>query len=125
MNKDVLLKKIKIEDYIWIINLVIVFFALYSNRLEENYINYNDLSSEKKYKTINIVILIVFFFIYGYLAYTRFSVLHNLNKNTSKKELIIDENNLFASILILTSTFIYLVDEILSENKIDENTSIL
>ena len=125
MNKDILLKKIKNEDYIWIINFIIVLLALLSNRIEEDYIINNNLNSQKIYKTINITILIVLFFIYGYLAYTR---LENFNKDKNicpKKELIIDESNLIAAVLILIGAFIYLIDEIMDEKKIDDNASIL
>ena len=71
MNKEELLKKIQIEDYIWIANFFIIIFALISNKYEKDYISNKNINSKKIYKTINICIFIILFIIYGYFAYGR------------------------------------------------------
>lgn len=125
MNKNELLNKIKIEDYIWIINIFIVIFALISNYYEKDYIKNNTAESKKIYKTINIIILIILFFIYAYLAYSRAIKVAN-NKNTSfNKEVLIDEANFIAATLILIGALIYLIDEIIDTNINDLNLDLL
>ena len=125
MNKNELLNKIEIEDYIWIINIFIVIFALISNYYEKDYIKNNTAESKKIYKTINIIILIILFFIYAYLAYSRAIKVTN-NKNTSfNKEVLIDEANFIAATLILIGALIYLIDEIIDTNINDLNLDLL
>ena len=121
MNKQEQLKKIDNEDIIWIINFIIVFFALLSNNYEKSYIINNDYNSQKKYKTINIAIFIVLFFIYSYITYNRIVSVCNIKSTTPHKEILIDDANLIASILILIGALIYLVDEILDDNISSED----
>ena len=123
-NKEKLLKNIKIEDYIWIINAFIVVFALLSNNYERDYIINNNLKSKKIFKNINIGIFIVLFIIYLYFAFLRYDKAKHLNLQ-NKKEATIDEANLVASILIVIASLIYLVDEILDSNISNENIDLL
>ena len=59
MNYDELnkkLKELKIEDYIWVIYIGIIFISWYSNSLERKYFIYNDLNSKSKYRKSLIII---------------------------------------------------------------------
>ena len=40
------LEQLKIEDFIWVIYIFIIFISWYSNNLERNYFIYNDLESK-------------------------------------------------------------------------------
>ena len=50
------LNQLKIEDYIWLIYIGIIFLSWYSNSLERNYYIYKNEESKKKYRTIMIII---------------------------------------------------------------------
>ncbi|MBE6161524.1 MAG: hypothetical protein E7158_04840 [Firmicutes bacterium] len=119
MNKKELLRKIQIEDYIWIINFFIIIFALLSNNYEKDYIISGNTNSKSKYKSINIGIFIVLFIIYSYFAFGRIKKVNNEKNTPFNKEILIDEANLVAALLILLGSFIYLVDEIIDNNGID------
>ena len=121
MNKDIneLLKRIRIEDFIWIINFFIIFFALMSNDYEENYIKTKDKKSWNIFHTINIDIFIVLFLINLYFLYLRTQNLQSLNNTSSKKEVLNANLNYIAAVLIVIGTLIYVYTEI-SGSNIDE-----
>ena len=53
------------EDIIWTIWIIIIFFNLYSNFLEENYLKNKDIKLRKKFRKINEGIFIVVVIIYN------------------------------------------------------------
>ena len=114
------LKELEIEDLIWVITLFTASFAIVSNKLEREFLFTGDLTKQKKFKTINITLLSIAFFIYLYfvmLAYSRFKL---NNPNTTFKQLRIREANFIAAVLVLLGTIIYFITSILS----DDNTAI-
>lgn len=119
MNINELIKKIEIEDYIWIINFFIIIFALISNQYEKEYIINKNKRYKKVYKNINICIFIILFIIYSYFAYGRLKTVNKEKNIPLNKEILIDEANLIASILILLGSFIYLIDEIIDNKEIN------
>ena len=60
------LKELKIEEYIWVIYLGIIFLSFYSNSLERDYFLYNDLNCKQKYQDIIIIIFTILLIIYIY-----------------------------------------------------------
>ena len=68
MDINKTLKLLNNEDIVWIIYLFIVVFALYTNKLEREYIFDKDKNKKKNASKINTIILVVAFFIYLYLA---------------------------------------------------------
>lgn len=60
------LRQLKIEDFIWIIYIGIIFFSLYSNTLERKYFIYNDLKSKNTYRNITIGIFTILVIVYFY-----------------------------------------------------------
>lgn len=125
MNKKLLLEKIKIEDFIWIINFIIVFFALLSNQYEKDFIINNNKVSKNKYKKINIYILIVVFIIYSYFLYSRYQNLLNTNKNSRKQDIYNANLNFIASLLVVIATLIFIYTEINSDNISIDDLSLL
>lgn len=118
------LKKIKIEDMIWLINFFIVLFAWTSNNFERDYIVNHNLKSEKVFKTINIGIFIVAFCIYAYFVYTRYQDLQELKNTSSKKDVLIRNLNYVSAILILIGAGIGIYTEIANENVSQEQVDI-
>ena len=114
------LKRIRIEDFIWVINFFIILFAFMSNDYEENYIKTRNKESSRIFHTINIDIFIVIFLINVYFLYLRYQALQNL-KNTSSKQEVLNANlNYLAAILIVIGTFIYIYTEMSSANIEEE-----
>lgn len=98
MNINKQLKLLKNEDIVWLIYLFIVVFALYTNKLEREYIFDKDKIKKKNASRINTFILIVAFFIYLYLASVS---LDNCKNTTNNKDRRIAIERLVVSLTFL------------------------
>ena len=99
MNVFDKLKKIKIENIIWVIYIFISIFAIYSNYLEKKFVLNNDKQSLKEKKIINILIAIIVFFIYIY--FLKISYQNLIDSKINKKIHIADYVDLSSAILFL------------------------
>ena len=113
------LKRLKNEDFIWIIYFFIAAFAIFSNKLEREYVLNNSNVAYKKSKTINIILFLVafFFFLYFVLLFTQ--DLNNMEKNFNNEKYRNTFLQLIAALLFLIGGIIYLVEAI-SERDIEE-----
>ncbi len=119
MNSDELNKRINqinIENFIWIIYIVIIFMSWYSNFLEKKYFIYNDLNSKEKYRKIIIGIFVVLVVIYFYSFKSSYNDLKNLNLCDSNKKKNLTFIAMIASLLILISGILYLYIAISDED---------
>lgn len=84
------LKQIKIEDYIWLIYIGIIFLSWYSNNLERDYLINNNEISKEKYHNILVFIFLVLLIIYLYFFKGSLGDFLNLKFSDSekKKELV-------------------------------------
>ena len=106
MNYDDLKEKLtelKIEDFIWLIYICIIFLSWYSNSLERKYFLFNDIDSKEKYRKIMILIFSTLIIVYLYFFYDS---LKSVRENKEKNNLVV--LSFFASLLILTSGIIFL-----------------
>lgn len=110
------LKQLKIEDFIWLIYIGIIFLSWYSNTLERKYFIYNDNISKEKYRNIIILIFSILTVIYLYFLKDSYNDYKNLKPydNEKKKELV--TLSLFSSLLIAISGAIFLYIAILDED---------
>lgn len=106
------LKRLKNEDIIWIIYFFIVVFALYSNKLDRDYLLKKDRDAYKREKSINITIFFVAFFIYLYFLLLLTEDLGNMEKNFDDPNYRSTFIQLIAAILFLIGGAIYLINEI-------------
>ena len=113
------LKRLKNEDFIWIIYFFIAAFAIFSNKLEREYILNNNNVAYKKSKTINIILFLVAFFIYLYFVLLFTQDLNNMGKNFNNEKYRNTFLQLIAALLFLIGGIIYLVEAI-SERDIEE-----
>ena len=97
------LTELKIEDFIWIIYIGIIFLSWYSNSLERKYFIFNDIDSKEKYRKIMILIFSILIIVYLYFFYDS---LNSLKDNKEKNNLVV--LSFIASLLILTSGIIFL-----------------
>ena len=104
------LRLLKNEDLIWITYIFISITAIVSNHFEKQYDLTNNSEAYKKFKTINICIFTIAFFIYLYFLITIYSKLKNVKQTTEKY--CLTQAQLFGAILFLIGGVIYLIVEI-------------
>ncbi len=102
------LKDIEVENFIWIIYLLIIFLSYYSNSLEKEYYLNNDLESKEKYRKILIFIFTVLVIIYMYFLKDAYDGVKDLKPNDSTKKKTLITLSFLASLLIVISGFIFL-----------------
>ena len=106
LNKK--LKEIKIEDYIWIIYIIIIFLSWYSNSLERKYFIFNDIESKSKYRNIIIFIFSILVIVYLYFLKSSYDDIRNIDfKCMSEKDYLLILS-FIASLMIFISGIIFL-----------------
>lgn len=111
MNYDELSKKLnqlKIEDYIWLIYIGIIFTSWYANNLEREYFVYNDLKSRDKYRKVMIFIFSILIIVYLYFLKDSFDDIKNLSYYDTEEKRNLTYLSFIASLLIAISGFIFL-----------------
>jgi len=111
------LKEIKIEDYIWLVYVGIIFLSWYSNSLERKMYVETDMVSGKKYQSIMILIFSVLLIVYSYFFYGSWKDLKDLKPSDSDKEKLLVYLSFIASTLILISGIIFLYVAINNDNN--------
>ena len=111
MNYDELSKKLnqlKIEDYIWLIYIGIIFTSWYANNLEREYFIYNDLKSRDKYRNVMIFIFSILIIVYLYFLKDSFDDIKNLSYYDTDEKRNLTYLSFIASLLIAISGLIFL-----------------
>ena len=111
MNYDELSKKLnqlKIEDYIWLIYIGIIFTSWYANTLERKYFVYNDLKSRDKYRKAMIFIFSILIIVYLYFLKDSFDDIKNLSYYDTEEKRNLTYLSFIASLLIAISGLIFL-----------------
>lgn len=98
------------EDIVWIIYLFIVVFALYTNKLEKEYLFDKNKVKQKLASKINTTILIVAFFIYLYLASVSLNnckrnYKNNIDKRVSIERLVVSLTFLIGGALAIIADY--------------------
>lgn len=107
------LKELKIEEFVWIIYIFIIFLSFYANKIERNYFLTNDNYNKKKYQNLTIIIFSIVIPVYIYFfksSYQEYK--NNKNKETANLSLL----SLLGSTLILISGCLFLYIAIKDEN---------
>lgn len=102
------LKQLKIEDFVWIIYVGIIFMSWYSNYLERRYFIYNGLESKEKYRKITIGIFTVLVVIYTYFFKDSYDDLKSLKPSDGEDKKRLTFLSFIGSLLIVISGIIYL-----------------
>ena len=121
MNIGVKLQRLSEENLVWLIYFFIIIAALLSNAYEKYFLETGDLRNQKIFKTLNITIFCVAFFIYLYFVVISYEKVQELRETSTKKEVISTHLTLIASLLFLVAGGIALYAEI---NKDDPDTDI-
>ena len=110
------LKRLRNEDFIWIVYFFIVVFALYSNKLDRDYLLKKDNEAYKREKYINITIFFIAFFIYLYFLLLLTEDIGSMEKNFNDENYRSTFIQLIAAILFLIGGAIYLINEIVRKD---------
>lgn len=102
------LRQIKIENYIWIIYIIIIGISYYSNYLEKDYFVNNNIESKKKYRETLIIIFSILLIIYLYFTVDAYKSVLSLKENDSKEKKDLVTMSFIGSLLILISGIIFL-----------------
>jgi uncharacterized membrane protein len=100
MNKEERIKKINIENNIWVIYLIIIGLSYLANYFEKNFFETNNQKSKNTYQKLNALVFIILIIIYSYFEKDAIE---------SYKE----KNNEFFSTLILIATTLVLISGII------------
>lgn len=109
------LKKIEIENFVWLIYIGIIILSFYANEKEKKFIINNDEISKKEYQNLLILIFTILLIIYIYFTKDSYNDIKNLNNNDSDKKKILTKASFIGSVLILMSGIIFLLIAILDE----------
>lgn len=110
------LKEIKINDFIFVVYIVISIAAIICNNIEEDNIK-NNKESTKVITSIRSAIIIVGILIYLYFVYTSYKNFKNPDKNLSKKDKKANNYALLSSILFLIASIIVFYVNLLNTNE--------
>ncbi len=121
MNIGVKLQRLSEENLVWLVYFFIIIAALLSNAYEKYFLETGDLRNQKIFKTLNITIFCIAFFIYLYFVVISYEKVQELRETSTKKEVISTHLTLIASLLFLVAGGIALYAEI---NKDDPDTDI-
>ena len=102
------LNDLKIEDFIWIVYIVIIVMSWYSNSLEREYFLYNDLDSKDRYRKIIILIFSILIVVYLYFLKDAYDSVKEININDSDKKKELVYLSFVGSLFIAVSGFIFL-----------------
>ena len=109
------LQDIRIENYIWVIYIIIIFISWYANRKEKKFILYNDEVSRREYQNLLVLIFSILLIIYYYFTKSSYDDLNELTINDSNKKIILTYASFIASLLIFISGMIFLTIAIMDE----------
>lgn len=114
-NKEEMLRTIEIENYIWIIYLVIIFLSFIANKEEVNYFINNDMQSKNNYRKLIIIIFSIALGIYYYFFISGYETYKKISPYDTESKKFFETINFIANILILISGVIFLIIAIFDE----------
>lgn len=114
-NKEEMLRTIEIENYIWIIYLVIIFLSFIANKEEVNYFINNDMQSKNNYRKLIIIIFSIALGIYYYFFISGYETYKKLSPYDTESKKFFETINFIANTLILIAGVIFLIIAIFDE----------
>lgn len=102
---DSAIEELKIDEFIWVIFIILSILNIVGDKCLENYYKYNNNDKEKQAKDIFTLSVFVSLIIYLYLLYKRYNVYKENVINS--KETKICGLRLFGTILVVSATIIF------------------
>ena len=121
MNYDEIcekLKELKIEDFIWVIYIAIIFLSWMANYLEKKYFLNKDLFARDNYRKIMAIIFVTLIVVYFYFFISSLKDLMNLKSSDDNEKRFLTFLSFIGSLLVLISgiIFLYIIIKELSES---------
>ncbi len=114
---------LKVEDFIWVIYVIIALANIYSNYMQEKNIEFPNTYNKNDIKKFNLTILITVFFIYVYFVVKSYNdVVYNYSNGKNYKAHI-SKLSLYASLLFVVAGLIFIYIEYKSGT--DEDIAII
>lgn len=110
------ISQLNIEDFIWIIYLLIIIMSYYSNYLERNYYLTNNVNNKDRYRKIMVIIFCILIVVYVYFLKNSVDDLNNLKPTDSEKKKKLVTLSFLASLFIAVSGFIFLYIALVDED---------
>lgn len=110
------IKKINIENFIWVIYIGIIILSWYANSKEKKFILFDDQKSKKEYQNLMIFIFSILIVVYYYYTKDSYDDISKLNAEDTNKKLALTYASFIGSLLILISGVIFLIIAILDDN---------
>ncbi len=114
-KKEEILRTIEIENFIWIIYLIIIFLSFIANKEEVNYFINNDLQSKRNYRKLLIIIFSIALGIYYYYFVSEYKAYKSLSPYDTESRKFFETINFIANVLILISGIIFFFIAIFDE----------
>lgn len=102
------LKKIQIEDFIWIVYLIIIGISFYANSVERDYFLNNNKQSKEKYRELEIIVFTLVVLICIYFAVDNYKDLVKLNESANSDAIIYSYLTFVGSLAALLAGVIFL-----------------
>lgn len=115
MNKK-RLDDIKVENFIWIIYLILIALSFYGNKLEKSYFLTGNNQDKETYRKIIILIFSIALIIYFYFFIDSLNSYQELTPYDTKEKRDYTKLNTIASTLILIAGIIFLIIAIKDKN---------
>lgn len=112
------IKKIEIENHIWIIYIGIIFLSFLGNSYEKNYFLTNNQNCKETYRKLNILVFTILVLVYSY--FENDAIKSFKNKNKSIKQHKYDTLSLIATTFVFISGLIFLYILIVDEDLLEE-----
>ncbi len=100
------LNSLKIEDFCWIILMILILLSFYSNNIERDYLISKNTIKKEQYRLLTIFIFIVAELIYLYYVYDSYNTLKKIKPNDKKQTKENAKLNYISSILIVIAGII-------------------
>ena len=110
------IKKINIENFIWVIYIGIIILSWYANSKEKKFILFDDQKSKKEYQNLMIFIFSILIVVYYYYTKVSYDDISKLNAEDTNKKVALTYASFIGSLLILISGAIFLIIAILDDN---------
>ena len=110
------LEDIKIENFIWVIYIAIIFLSWYANSKEKKYLLYNDEEARREYRSLLIIIFSILVIIYYHFTKNSYEDVLKLNSSDTTKKIILTKASFIGTLLVLISGIIFLTIAINDEN---------
>lgn len=110
------LRDIKMENYIWIIYIVIIILSYYGNYKEKMYILYQDNKDKEEYRRILIFIFSILVIVYYYFTKESYSDYKEMENSSDERKKRLTFISFLGSLFVLISGILFLSIAILDEN---------